>query len=856
MRLPRLPVDPLPVDDVLASLIEALRQHGMAILRAPTGAGKTTRVPPAIARELLEQRKQVWMLEPRRLAARAAARRMAFEWGCAAGEQVGYWVRNDRRAGPATRVLVITEGIFMRCLLRDPYLENVGAVVLDEFHERSLDSDLALGAVRLLQQTVRPDLKLLVMSATLDVHQLCEFLPHAPQISSEGRLYPVAVHYRPRTAHQTLAEAVREAVEFAAHQTAGDLLVFLPGMAEIKAAERALSVFAAREQFDVRILHGELPVEQQDAALLRGARRKVVLSTNVAETSVTVEGITAVVDSGLMRQLVYDPRVGLDRRVLVPVSQSSAEQRMGRAGRLSAGICLRLWDANYQRARAAHAEPEIRRIDLAGAVLQLTAMGESDVERFPWLEAPRSESIAAARELLERLGALQQGKLTECGERMSHLGVTPRLARMLLEGERLGVLPEAGLAAALLSERDPFRRGENRHGGRHAGRGEPLPATRSDIVDRVEGLLEFEQARRVDFPFGTLSPGQARFVLQARDQLLRTMRRARDVGSRPSDSRSLADRLGRALLAGFPDRVVKRRQPDSPRGVMVGGRGIKLEATSGVSQWELFLAVDLEAGAGESRVWLASAIEREWLDPRQIASSTELEFDASSERLVARRRVRYSDLILEQEVVPIPKDERPASLLAEAAKTHWDRVMPPPDSDVGRLLVRVAFLREAMPELELPEIGPERLRAALLWLCEGCRGFEDLRRANWAAVVNAELTPLQRAALQREAPEKVPVPSGSQISILYQHGRPPVLPVRIQELFGWKETPRIAGGRVKLLLHLLGPNYRPQQITDDLASFWTNGYPTIRKELKRRYPRHAWPEDPRTATAERRPQRR
>jgi len=847
---------PLPVDEVLASLIDALRQQESAILRAPTGAGKTTRVPPAIARELLAEQKQVWMLEPRRLAARAAARRMAFEWGCEVGEQIGYWVRNDRRAGPATRVLVITEGIFIRSLLRDPYLEHVGAVVLDEFHERSLDSDLALGAVRLLQQTVRPELKLLVMSATLDVQQLCEFLPQAPLISSEGRLHPVAVHYRPRAAHQPLADAVRGAVEFAAAQTPGDLLVFLPWMGEIKASERALSGFAVREQVDLRILHGELPVEQQDAALLRGERRKIVLSTNVAETSVTVEGITAVVDSGLMRQLVYDPRVGLDRRVLLPISQSSAEQRMGRAGRLSAGICVRLWDVNYQRARAVHGEPEIRRVDLAGAVLQLTAMGESDIEKFPWLERPRRESIAAACELLERLGALAEGKLTELGERMSHLGVTPRLARMLLEGDRLGVLSEAALAAALLSERDPFRSGENRRDGRVGGRRDPLPATRSDIVDRIEAMLEFEQFRRADFPIGSLSPGQARLVLQARDQLLRTMRHRRDRGLQPPNSVPLADRLGRALLAGFPDRVVRRRQPGSPRGVMVGGRGVKLEASSGVSECELFLAVDLEAGAAESRVWLASGIERDWLDSRQISTATELEFDPPSERLVARRRVRYCDVILEQEIVPLPKDQRTASLLAEAAKAHWDRVVPPSDSDVGRLLLRIAFLREAMPELELPEIVPERLRSALLWLCEGCRGFEDLRRANWAAAVDAELAPSQRAALAREAPEKILVPSGSQIAVLYQPGRPPVLAVRIQELFGWKETPRIAAGRVKLLLHLLGPNYRPQQITDDLASFWANGYPTVRKELKRRYPRHAWPEDPQTATAERRPQRR
>ncbi len=843
---------PLPIDDVLPSFLSALRDHASVVLRAPTGAGKTTRVPPAIVDAGIHGERQIVMLEPRRLAARAAARRMSVERGRPLGDEIGYHVRHDRVAGPRTRVLVVTEGILLRMLMTDPYLESISVIVLDEFHERSLDADLVLGMVRILQQTVRPDLKLVAMSATLDVQRLQGYLEGCPVITSEGRLFPVEIRYQPRTTQEPLSTATARAVHTALGQSSGDVLAFLPGMAEIRGTVRVLETDRQSTDFDLAILHGDISPEQQDAALLRGPRRKVILATNVAETSVTVEGISAVVDTGLSRQLVYDPRVGLDRLVLGPISKSSAEQRAGRAGRLGPGLCIRLWDANHHRVRSAQTEPEVRRVDLVGAVLQLIALGENDLEQFPWFEAPRAESLQQARLLLTRLGALAHDRLTELGRQMAQLPLSPRLARLVIEGAQLGFPEEAALVAALLSERDLFRKADRDRG--------PRADTGSDVIDRMEALQEFEHAQRTEFAVGTLARGAARSVLHTRSQLLRVLRplRAAVELAQPSQGQAgqVDEAIGRALLVAFPDRVTRRRVPNSPRGVMVGGRGVRLDTASGVHAADLFLAIDLDGRDVDALVRQASRIERHWLPESQITRDIELEFDEAAERVTARRRVRFLDLVLEEDQVPLPKDDRVAKVLAASAQRHFDRVQPTADSEAGRFLGRLQFLRKWMPELELPEFSETEMQERLEWLCHGCRSFEDLRRANWLGAIEQSLTHLQRAAIQREAPERVAVPSGSNMVITYESGRPPTMAVRIQEIFGWRDTPRIAGGRVKMVLHLLGPNYRPQQITDDLASFWANGYPEVRKELRRRYPRHAWPEDPTTATAERKPRRR
>jgi ATP-dependent helicase HrpB len=836
----------LPIDPVLPELIAALRRQSNVVLRAPTGAGKTTRVPPALLDGGLAENGRIVVLEPRRLAARAAARRMSDERGGKLGNEIGYQVRFDRRCGTRTRILVVTPGILLRLLHDDPYLESTGVVIFDEFHERGLESDLALGMVRLVQQTVRPELRLVVMSATLAVEAVSAYLGGCPVLASEGRLHPVEIVYEPRPERQAWPLAVANGVERALERTPGDLLVFLPGLQEIRQTARHLEGVAAERDLAVLPLHGELPSEQQDAALLPQTRRKIVLATNVAETSVTVEGVTGVVDSGLERLLVFDPRVGLDRLQLQPISRTSAEQRAGRAGRTQPGVCVRMWSAGAHRSRPEQTEPEIRRVDLAAAVLHLLCLGETEVLRFPWLEAPKEATVSQALALLRRLGAVGANGVTELGRAMVRLPVHPRLGRLLIEGQRLGAAERVALAAALLSERDPFTRSF----AEVPSTGAPRHSTSSDILDRVESLEEFERSGRASTSRGVLHRSAAHFLLRARDQFLRSLR------ARPSTPPSADEGVLRSLLAAFPDRVARRRAAGSRRGVMVGGRGVRLAPASGVVEAEFFLCIDVDAGQKETWVRQASALEREWLPVEQVTTAVEIVFDADMERVTAKRRVRFVDLVLEETDAMLADSEEAARVLAEAAARHVERVLPAGDSPAGLYRTRVRCLREWMPELQLPALDDAEVRELLTWLCHGCRSFADLRKADWLQSFQDRLTHTQRQALEREAPERVQVPSGSRIALRYELGRPPILAVRIQELFGLTATPRLAGGRVQVLLHLLAPNYRPQQVTDDLASFWTNTYPQVRKELRARYPKHAWPEDPCSATAESRPRRK
>lgn len=827
----------LPIDPILPELTVALRRQPCAVLRAPTGAGKTTRVPPALLDAGLMGDGRILLLEPRRLAARAAARRMADERGERLGETFGYHVRFDRCAGPRTRVLAVTPGILLRLLHDDPFLETTGVIVFDEFHERSLDNDLALGMVRLIQQTVRPELRIVVMSATLAVEAVAAYLGNAPIIVSEGRTYAVEIRHEPKPAGHAWPAATAGAVERLLEGTAGDVLVFLPGLYEIRQTARHLHALARQRDLAVVPLYGELPAEQQDAALLPAGRRKVVLATNVAETSVTVEGVTGVVDTGLARQMVFDPGLGLDRLRLQPISRASAEQRAGRAGRTQPGVCIRLWSAGAHLARPEQTEPEIRRADLAGAVLQLLTLGEADVLMFPWFEPPREATVTQALTLLRRLGALGDG-VTDLGRAMARLPVQPRLARLLIEGQRLGDTARAALAAALLSERDPFPRSTHAHG------------TRSDLLDRVEALEDFERYGRTATPLGDLNRSATKFVLHARDQLIRLVR----GGKKNAALRAAAqpDALLRALLAAFPDRVARRRGVGDARGLMVGGRGVRLASSSGVRESELFLCVDVDAGQTEALVRQASAVEREWLSTKLLNRSDQVAFDADAERVTARRCLRYKDLILEETPLSLPADERTAQVLAEAAAARLPRVLPADDAPAAQFRTRVRCLRQWLPELQLPTFDEEQLRGLLPWLSNGRRSFAELRSGPWLDLFRGGLTATQMQAVEREAPERIEVPSGSRLALRYEEGRPPVLAVRIQEVFGLTDTPRIAAGRVRVLLHLLGPNYRPQQVTDDLASFWANTYPLIRKELRARYPKHAWPEDPLAAAPERR----
>jgi ATP-dependent helicase HrpB len=840
-------LSPLPVDAELPALVTALRDAAGAVLVAPPGAGKTTRVPPALLDADLAGGRRVVVLEPRRVAARAAARRMAEERGAPLGDEIGFQVRFDRRAGPLTRILVVTEGILVRMLHDDPFLEDVGAVVFDEFHERSLHTDLSLAMARAAQLAGRPDLKLVVLSATLDPGPVARYLGGCPVLTSAGRSYPVAIEHRP-PGDRPLPAAVAATIDELLRRAAGDVLVFLPGVGEIRRCAAALAPLAATHDLLVTPLYGDLGAAEQDAALRPAARRKVVLATNVAETSITIDGVGVVVDSGLARVLRYDPAVGLDRLELGRICQASAAQRAGRAGRQGPGLCVRLYSAAEERALRPTEEPEIRRVDLAAPVLTLRAWGERDPAAFHWLEAPEPAAVARADELLRLLGALDDTRLTPLGTRLARLPLHPRLARLLVIGHEAGHPQDAALCCALLAERDPVRRAPPGTG--------PRTRSPSDVLDRLDAVEASSGGPAPDDGSLDVEPGAARFLLRAGAQYAALARR--ELGPAPPPAADRDEVLLRALLAAYPDRVARRRAPGSRRGVMCGGRGVRLADESAVLDAELFVCVDLDAGRrgerAEALCRQASAITRAWLPPGALETSEEVVFAPDEERVVGYRCTRYRDLTIEKRPVEVAA-EAAAEALAEAAARDLARALPLDDPEVERLCARVRFVRDAMPELSLPALGEDDLGALLPELCAGRRSFAELRRAPLLDRLRGRLTHAQLTTLEREAPDRLPVPSGSRIRLAYAAGQPPVLAARIQELFGLADTPRIAGGRVPVLVHLLAPNGRPQQVTHDLRSFWTRTYPEVRKELRARYPRHAWPEDPLTAVAARRPRR-
>jgi ATP-dependent helicase HrpB len=828
---------------VLPEVRRAFAAHRNLVLVAPPGAGKTTRVPPLLLEAPDLGRQQVVMLQPRRVAARASAARIAHERGTALGEEVGFQVRFERRAGPRTRLLVVTEGILLRRLEADPLLEGIGALVLDELHERSLDLDLSLALARRVQQEARPDLRIVVMSATLDPAPVARFLGDAPVVASEGRTFPVEVRYRPPPGPRDWDDTLARAVEEALGAQPGDVLAFLPGWAEIRRAEAALRARGALGNLgnigvEVLPLHGDLSPEEQDRALVPGARRRVIVSTNVAETSLTIERVGAVVDLGLARVLEHDPASGLNRLELRRISRASAEQRAGRAGRTGPGLALRLWSEPEQRGLEAFTPPEVERLELSGAALALLAFGETDLAHFPWFAPPPPATLATALGLLERLGATAEGRLTALGREMAGLPLHPRLARLVVEGRRLGVPRRAALAAALLAERDPLR---GDAGGQLSRRG-----LESDVLVRVEALERERVGPEVD-------RGAAAAIWRARDQL------AGDARDRLAGGEA-DDALLRSLLAGYPDRVALRRAKGSPEAVMIGGRGVKLARESAVRDAEWFLVLDGSGARGIERsqalVRSASALDPAWLDPTRMVTRVEASFDATKERVVARQVTRYEDLVVRDVETGQVDAEQAAATLAQAAAADPARALGLDRPEEGQWLARLASLAAWMPELGLPAGDDAWVRSTLPLLCVGKRSFADLGKAAHHAVWERLLTHAQRQALDRHAPERLAVPSGSHIRLVYASGKPPVLAARIQELFGLAATPKVAGGRVNVLLHMLAPSGRPQQVTDDLTSFWNTGYLQVRKELRARYPRHAWPEDPWTAPAERRPKRR
>ena len=850
--MPTLPH--LPVADVLAEVVAASRT-GAVVVTAPPGSGKTMLVPAAILDDLPKQ-KRVVLMQPRRIAARAVAHQIARLRDVPLGGEVGYQVRFDAKVSRDTRLVVETTGIMLRRLLADVSLDGIGAVVLDEFHERTIEMDLVLGLLVRVRQTVRPDLRIIVMSATLAAGPVARLLGDptgrdqaCPIVSADGRLFPVDTRYGRRGEQRELVDLVANAVPEAVRHTDGHVLVFLPGVGEIMRCEQALTPLADREGHAIFTLFGDLPPEQQDRVLADVGRRKIILSTNVAETSLTIPGVTAVIDSGLARQMRVSAATGLPRLELIPISQAAADQRAGRAGRTGPGVCWRLWDEAAHHHRPAAETPESLRGDMAGPLLQLLALGEQ--AEFPWLDEPPSETIANARQLLRQLGAIESpvdaaDRITPLGEELVRLPAHPRLARLLLAGARHGVLRETAIAAALLSERDPFRAGSH---SRRGPRDKMNVRTRSDIVDRVLALQAFHAGLQLDDPELELHHGGASNVLRTSEQLYGLV----DVplAARAADP---VTAVMRALLEAFPDRLARLRPGTQDRATMVGGRGVRLDGGSRVRQEPFLLAIDLDDAGGEARVRQASAVDPAWLEEEPLAGTNlrkveELLFAPSRRQVEARLRTYWADLVIDETPIAISNAAAAAELLAREAAAQLDRLLPADDSAAGKFLARIRWLAAAAPDLGLPTLDNAALAALLPEVCSGLRSLDEIASADWLSRLQAAVGYERLAEIDRLAPSSHELPNGKRHPLIYEAGKPPTLAVRIQELFGIRDTPRIAGGRVAVLLHLLGPNHRPQQVTSDLASFWQNTYPTVKKELRRRYPKHAWPDDPLSAQA-------
>ncbi len=839
------PPPELPVDQIIPQLIQNLRDCGSVVLRAATGAGKTTRVPPAVAAAASSDRKQLILLEPRRVAARAAAARMAQEMSEPIGESVGYRVRFDECCSEQTQILAVTEGILLRKIQADPWLDTIHTVIIDEFHERRLDTDLCLAMLLRIRQTVRPDLQLVVMSATMDPQPVSEYLDHCPVIDCPGRSFPVDIQWNRRQERQSIPELAAQGVRDVFRAAAGDVLVFLPGKGEINRTDQLLQPLAQKYSLLIQHLHGSMPLDEQNKVLAPSTQQRIILATNVAETSVTVSGVTAVVDTGTVRQMSFDPDTGLNRLQLQQISKASADQRSGRAGRTAPGKCLRLWEEHLHRLRREDERPEIHRSDLSGSILTLLAWGETDLSALPWFQMPPADSVQHALKLLQVLRTIDSDhRVTVLGHWVVQLPLPPRLACVVISGFRSGHGMRTCLLAALLSEQEPFLLGRDRS----APRDQLILNSDSDVLDRLHAVENFLNNRQHETPFGQIHRNQLQNILRIAKQLadaLHRMSSSIQPGEQIADS---DEAIKRALLAGFPDRVARRKAAGDPQGMMTGGRRVRLARQSAVRTAQIFTCINVDGAGSEAEVRQASAVELNWLPQELITESEELFFHPSQKQVVARRRTAFLDLTLNETPAPITNHAAAAEVLFAAASPLLNSLLPDKASPDREFLQRVRCLAEWLPDLQLPDFSEPALQNSLRMLCSNCRSFGELKKANWLTVFEQQLTHEQRSAVRQHAPERLQVPSGSQIPLSYQNNGPPILAVRIQEVFGLRKTPAVARGTVPVLIHLLAPNHRPQQVTSDLESFWKNTYPTIRAQLARRYPRHPWPEDPLTAT--------
>jgi ATP-dependent helicase HrpB len=823
----------LPIESVLPELKRQLGACGGAVLVAQPGAGKTTRVPLALLGEPWLSGKRMLMLEPRRLAARSAARYMALALGEPVGRTVGYRTRLDTCVGPDTRIEVVTEGVLTRLLQADPSLEGTGLVLFDEFHERSVHADLGLALCLQARSLFREDLRLLVMSATLDAAPVAKLLGDVPVIESLGRTYPVETRYMPPRPGERAEQAVVRSIERALAEETGDVLVFLPGAGEIRRVESMLAERRLGGGVRVLPLYGQLPQETQDRAIAPGkpGERKVVLSTSIAETSLTIEGVRVVIDSGWMRVQKFSPHTGMSRLETVRVSLDAADQRRGRAGRLGPGVCYRLWAEHEEAAFAPHRTPELLEADVAPLALELAEWGVGDPSELSWLDMPPAAAYGQAKELLRALGALgASGAITAHGRRMAAIGVHPRLAHMIVRAEPLGLGAAACLLAALLGERDIFRR--------EAGGPE-----NADLRLRLEALGLVRAGQAASFRGYRVDEAACRRIVQDAQRLLRAQKIGSDEGMFASE------RCGMLLALAYPDRIGQNR--GDGRFLLSSGRGAAFSELQPLSGSSFIVAAELDDQGTESRIRLAAPVERDELErvmPEAFAEEETVAWDRSAQAVRARRRKRIGAVVLEEQTLPRPSSEETVRALLAGIRLEGIGMLPW-SAAATQLRQRVRFLR--VHGGDWPDWSDEALLETLEeWLephVAGMRSRDDLQSLNMARVLEAGLSWEQRSRLDEWAPSHLTVPSGSRVPVDYADPKSPTLAVRLQELFGWTKTPRLAGGRVPVTIHLLSPAHRPVQVTRDLESFWKNTYFEVKKDLKGRYPKHYWPDDPMTA---------
>ncbi len=826
---------PLPIDQHIPQAIAGLRERGALVLVADPGAGKSTRLPPALLEHIDGD---ILLLQPRRIAARSLATRIASERDERLGETIGYAVRHERVGGRTTRLWVITEGLLTRRLAEDPLLEGVGCVILDEFHERSLHADLALAWCAQLRHELRPDLRLIAMSATMDPGPVAACLGNAAVVQVAAPRFPVQMaEGRPgdvRNLAERVAECVQREIERA---DAGDLLVFLPGAGEIRGCAAAL---AHRDDIIVLPLHGALPADEQDQALRSNERRKVVLATNVAETSLTIPGVRTVIDAGLQRINRFDPERGLDELTLESCSRASADQRAGRAGRTAPGRCVRLWSPLTQARMAETSEPEIARADLAPFILALKQLHGADARTFPWFQTPEPGRLEAGERLLAALGACSAmwQPLTALGVRLARLPAHPRVGRLLLAAADAGEPQLGAQLAAVLSGRD-LRRPPRRDDP-------PADAAASDLIDRLDLLQRAPRDSGVD----------QGAVFEARRTVGDFLRL---IGGKPGEFKLPHHELLAGLcLSAWPDRLCVRAAPDANRAAMSGGIGVELDgsalcARKGHPREPLFLALGVQGVSSPGRasvaVRIACAVDEadlQAIHPGRLQRRDRLTWDAARGRVESTAGWWWDDLLLKASPGAQADPAVVSAFLAERLVPDAVAVVRA-DAEAARLLDRLHWLTAAAPDMapSVPDLA-QLVRDA----CDGCRNRGEVEQKPWKDWLLGHLGRQGSAALDRLAPDRLAVPSGSLIRLDYgEPGKPPVLAVRLQELFGLDVTPTVADGRIRVLLHLLGPNYRPEQVTDDLAGFWQRTYPQVRKDLRGRYPKHSWPDDPLTAPA-------